>query len=102
MKKVILSIAILASGVSTYAMSNFVTPATVISVVLNEEFTEVTLDKLPETVTNAVKKDFAMATIKKAYVNKSDQYKLELSVDGAMSTVYIDKEGKWLEESAVK
>ncbi|MGY5353419.1 hypothetical protein [Wenyingzhuangia sp. IMCC45467] len=102
MKKIILSIAILASGISTYAMYNNVAPATVVSVVVNEEFTEIAVDKLPEAITNAVKKDFAGATLDKAYVNTKGQYKLELSADGATSTVYADKEGNWLEASAIQ
>ncbi|MDO3695750.1 hypothetical protein QVZ41_12945 [Wenyingzhuangia sp. chi5] len=102
MKKIILSIAILASGVSTYAIANNVTPATSINIVMNDEFTEIAVEKLPEAVTNAVKKDFATATIDKAYVNSSGQYKLELTVDDASNTVYADKDGNWLEESAVK
>ena len=102
MKKIILSIAILASGVSTFAMPTPVTPETSINIVMNDEFTEVAVDKLPEAVVNAVKKDFATATISKAYVNTSGQYKLELTADEASKTVYADKEGNWLEESAIQ
>ncbi|MDO3695748.1 hypothetical protein QVZ41_12935 [Wenyingzhuangia sp. chi5] len=102
MKKIILSIAILASGVSTYAMVNNITPATSINIVMNDEFTEVAVDKLPEAVTNAVKTDFETATISKAYVNTSGQYKLELSIDGASSTVYVDKDGNWIKVSDIK
>ena len=102
MKKIILSIAILASGVATYAMVSPVMPTTSINIVMNDEFTEITVDKLPEAVTNAVTKDFATATISKAYVNANGQYKLELTIDDASKTVYADSEGNWLEESAVK
>ena len=93
MKKLILSIAILASGVSTFAMPTPATLETSINIVMNDEFTEVAVDKLPETVTNAVKKSYATATIDKAYVNASEQYKLEITVDNAAKTVYVDKEG---------
>ncbi len=102
MKKIILSIAILASGVSTYAMSNSVVPTISINSVMNEEFTEVSLDKLPEAIKETVNKDFPAAKIDKAYINESGQYKLELSADGATSTVFIDKDGNWLETSAIK
>lgn len=101
MKKLILTVAILASGVSAFALSNNNLPVETISVVLNKEFKEIAIDKLPAAVTNAVKKDFASATISKAYVNSSEQYKLELTIDGSTSTVYADKDGNWLEESAV-
>ena len=102
MKKLILSIAILASGVSTYAMSNTITTPTSINITINEEFTEVAVDQLPEAVTDAVKKDFSNATINKAYSNENGQYKLEITVEDAAGTVYIDKDGKWLEADAVK
>ena len=101
MKKLILSIAILASGVSTYAMVNPVMPTTSINIVMNDEFTEVAVDKLPETVTSAVKKAYATATIDKAYVNASEQYKLELTVDNTDKTVYVDKEGNLINLNTV-
>ncbi|WP_308993491.1 hypothetical protein QLS71_011980 [Mariniflexile litorale] len=100
MKKLILTVAILASGVSTFAMSNNILPIEGINIVMNNEFKEITLDKLPAAVTNAVEKDYASATISKAYVNSKEQYKLDLTIDGNSSTVYADKDGNWIEESA--
>ena len=102
MKKIILSIAILASGVATYGMQIPATPETSINIVMNDEFTEVAVDKLPEAVTNAVKTDFETATISKAYVNPSEQYKLELTTNDASSTVYVDKDGNWVKVSDIK
>ncbi|PKQ43589.1 hypothetical protein [Confluentibacter flavum] len=102
MKKLILTVAILAGGVSTFALPNNNLPLESTSIVMNEEFTEVALDKLPEAITSAVKSDFTTASISKAYVNTSEQYKLELTIDGSTSTVYADKDGNWLEESAIK
>ncbi|CAH8293102.1 hypothetical protein EV196_103126 [Mariniflexile fucanivorans] len=101
MKKLILTVAILASGISTFALSNTILPSETISVVMNEEFKEIAVDKLPAAVTSAVEKDFASSTITKAYMNSKEQYKLELDVEGTATTVYADKEGNWLEESAV-
>ena len=66
-----------------------------------EEFKEVAIDKLPQAVTDAVKKDYAAATLVKAYVNGSEQYKLELNVDNNISAVYIDKYGNWLKEDGI-
>tara|TARA_R110002049_G_scaffold292252_2_gene476647 strand:+ start:38188 stop:38502 length:315 start_codon:yes stop_codon:yes gene_type:complete len=102
MKKLILTVAIVASGVSTFALSNnIITNDEAVVVVMNEEFKEIAIDKLPTSVTDAVKKDFASATISKAYVNSSEQYKLTISIEGSESTVYADKDGKWLEEGDV-
>lgn len=102
MKKLILTVAILAGGMSTFAMPNTVLPLEAINIVVNDEFKEIAVDKLPAAVSSAVKNDFATATISKAYVNTSEQYKLELSLDGSTSTVYADKDGNWIEESAIK
>ncbi len=102
MKKIILSIAILASGVSTFAATTNVTTARSICSMVEEVFTEIAVETLPEAVTKAVAKDFTNATISKAFVNASGQYKLELTTDDATNTVYADKDGNWLEESAVK
>ncbi|NJB84112.1 hypothetical protein [Wenyingzhuangia aestuarii] len=102
MKKLVLSIAILASGVSTYAITNNVSPETSINILMNEEFTEISVEELPSAITASVQKDFPTATVSKAFVNASGQYKLELTVDGNANTIYADKEGNWLEESAVK
>ncbi len=102
MKKLILTVAILAGGMSTFALPNNILPAQSINMSVKAEFKEIALDKLPAAVASAVEKDFSTASISKAYVNDSEQYKLELTVDGSTSTVYADKEGNWLEESAIK
>ncbi|GAA3629040.1 hypothetical protein GCM10022397_13110 [Flavivirga jejuensis] len=78
------------------------TPNAEITITMNEEFKEISLDKLPEAVIKAVKKDFATATISKAYVNSSEQYKLLITVEKSESTFYIDKDGNWLEEDSIK
>ncbi|ALJ05621.1 hypothetical protein APS56_11000 [Pseudalgibacter alginicilyticus] len=102
MKKLILAVAIVASGVSTFALSNnIINNNEAVVVVVNEKFTEIAVDKLPTAITDAVAKDFASATISKAYVNSSEQYMLTLSVEGSESTVYADKEGNWIEEADV-
>ncbi|WP_299665048.1 hypothetical protein [uncultured Polaribacter sp.] len=101
MKKLILTVAILASGFSTFAFSDNVLPIEIINVSLIEEFKEIDIDKLPKAVTDAVKKDYSSATISKAYVNGSEQYKLELNIDEIISTVYIDKDGYWLKDTDI-
>ncbi|WP_010136241.1 hypothetical protein [Ochrovirga pacifica] len=98
MKKLVLTVAILVSGVAT----TFASPLTpnqnsTLEIVANNEFTEIAVDKLPAAVTEAVKKDFPNATISKAYVNENEIYQLDLSVNGAEKTVYADKEGNWVE-----
>ena len=108
MKKLILTVAvaILTGGVSNAAfanesinISNNSNP--VITVVMNDGFKEITVKELPGAVTNAILKDFKMATVGKVYVNGSEQYKIELTADDAKSVVYADKDGTWLKEEDV-
>ncbi len=63
-----------------------------------QDFEEISVSDLPAAVVAAVKKDYPTATIDKAYKNKSNQFKLELSLkDGASGTVYADADGNWIE-----
>lgn len=96
MKALILAVAILVGGYSASSNNNIVNEAIYISVA--DDFTEVAVDKLPEVITNAVKKDYANATIVKAYVNTENEYKLELKTKEVMNIVFSDKDGNWLKE----
>ncbi|GAL78629.1 hypothetical protein JCM19274_1093 [Algibacter lectus] len=96
MKKLILAVAVVASGLSTYALTINPIPSEITTISITEEFTEVALENVPTAVTEAVTKNFSTATLKKAYVNSSEQYKLELSIDGTDNVVYVDKDGNWL------
>ncbi|WP_158839108.1 hypothetical protein [Polaribacter sp. L3A8] len=108
MKKLVLTVAvaILTGGVSVSAFANENNIINnnsnqIITVVLNDGFKEVKVKELPEAVITAILKDFKTATIAKVYVNESEQYKIELTVDGTESVVYADKGGKWLQEKEV-
>ncbi|MDX6747453.1 hypothetical protein SHK09_11665 [Polaribacter sp. PL03] len=103
MRKLILTltVAILSSGVSISAANINNNSEEIITVVVKDDFKEITLKELPEAVTKAILKDYATATIAKAYVNESKQYKITLTVDETESVVYADKEGKWLKEGEV-
>ncbi len=102
MKKLIFAVAILAGGFSTYATTtNNINPVDVVCSVVNEGFEEISIEKLPTAVVEAVSKDFPDATLSKAFVNEKEQYKLELTVEQETKTVYANKEGNWLEEKEV-
>ena len=105
MKKLILTVAvaILSSGISISAanINNNINSGEVIVMTINEDFKEVALEDLPEAVSNAILKDYATAIIGKAYVNASEQYKIELTIDETETVVYADKEGNWLKEEDV-
>ncbi|MBU3010385.1 hypothetical protein KO506_03155 [Polaribacter vadi] len=105
MKKLVLTVtlAVLTSGVSVYALesNNYNNPSEIIKTVVNDEFKEIAIADLPVAVSEAITKDFASATVTKAFVNESEQYKIEITMDGAESVVYSDKEGSWLEEKEI-
>ena len=73
MKKLILSVAILTCGVSAFALSNNIVSneAEVVTITMNEEFKEISLDKLSQAIVTTIKKDLPTATVSKAYVNAS-------------------------------
>ncbi|WP_405294500.1 hypothetical protein [Algibacter sp. Ld11] len=102
MKKLILAVAIVASGFSTFALTVNPIQTEITAISTTEEFKEVALENVPATVTAAVTKDFSTATLNKAYVNSSEQYKLEITMDGTDNVVYADKDGNWLKEADVE
>ncbi|SDZ73436.1 hypothetical protein [Bizionia paragorgiae] len=97
MRNLFLAAALVLGGTATYATTTL-PQQPVVNEITAEGFTEISADKLPEAVLTAVQKDFEGATIAKAYVNEKEQYKLELSVEGAVQTVYASKTGEWLKE----
>ena len=66
--------------------------------VAQDDFSAIEVSALPEAVTNAVATNYPSATINKAFVNKKEQYKLEVTLeDGTAGTLYADKDGNWIE-----
>ena len=99
MKKVILTAAIMLGGLSTYATSAFaMNQKEEIVLGVQEEYKEIKAEMLPQAVKDALAADFDTATLDKAYVNAEQEYKLDIIVDGAASTVYADKDGNWIEK----
>ena len=99
MKKVILTAAIVLGGLSTYATSAFpINKTDEIVVAVQDDYKEIKTTALPKAVKDALAADFKTATLDKAYVNHKQEYKLEITVDGAASTVYADKDGHWIKK----
>jgi len=97
MKKIILTVAVVLGGLSSFAASAFpmnVTPK--IEVVTQQEYKEIDAETLPQAVKDALATDYPTATLDKAYVNEKQEYKLDITVDGATSSVYADKDGTWI------
>ena len=72
--------------------------ATEEAVEAQDGFNEVTLEEVPEAITAALEAAHPGATISKASVNESAQYKLEVAKeDGETAELYADAEGNWIE-----
>lgn len=66
-----------------------------------QDYKEVKASEVPQTVQDAVAKDFSGATISKAYVNAKGQYKIELATaDKKAKTVYANAKGEWVKQKA--
>ena len=99
MKKVVLTVAIVLGGLSTYATSAFAMNTSDVKMInIQQEYKQIENDSLPQAVKDALAADFSTATLDKAYVNEAEEYKLEIIVDGTNSTLYADKEGNWIEK----
>lgn len=100
MKKLAVVTAITLGSFSTFAATPVIFHDGVMEDVMRaqEEFKEIEVSKLPEAVTKVVNKDYAGATIDRAYVNENDEYKLVVSHNEAKLTLYADKNGNWIEK----
>lgn len=96
MKNVFLTTAFVLASFSTFATTNNNTNEIVNTVAIDKEYKEISVDQVPQAVKDAVAKDYAGATIAKAYVNTSKEYKLELTAGGESKTVFADATGNWI------
>lgn len=95
MKKVFLLSAFAIATFSTFATTQINSIATSI-VISQEEFKEIKPDEIAQPVKDALKRDFADATVSNAYVNEKNEYKLVLTLGDDSKTVYADANGNWL------
>ena len=89
MKRLFLSVAIVAASLTSFASTTILNSNEIITIV-QEEYTEITSDKLPEAVLSAIKNSYPDATIDKAYVNEKKEYKIE-EVNVAFRAVVVDR-----------
>ncbi len=118
MKKLFLSTAIVLGGLATVtaqsdkeaiAMNNQEQTAvetqveSTLDVVPTQDYIEVKTSELPQSVKDAVAKDFNGATISKAYVNAKSEYKIELTTaDKKTATAYANAKGEWIKNEIKK
>lgn len=97
MKNLILAAAIVLGSVSTFAtpISNLADSAK--TIMMADEYTQIKVEEVPAAVSESLVKAHPEAVITKAFVNKKNEYKLEVKVGDKEETVLIDAAGKWLE-----
>jgi|SRR5690606_25435280 len=68
-----------------------------------QDYKEVKASEVPQTIKDAVAKDFSGATISKASVNASGEYKIQLATaDSKSVTVYANANGEWIKNDLKK
>ena len=102
MKKLVFALLFVFAGLGVYAQDSDLaqaeTEATEVAAEVQDDFTEIAVDELPAAVQEAVSTNYPSATISNAFVNESEQYKLEVALeDGTTGTLYADAEGNWID-----
>ncbi|RAV27736.1 hypothetical protein [Sinomicrobium soli] len=97
MKKILLASALILGGFAAHAVTTVESNDAVV-VINQEEFTEITVDEVPEAVTEALERDFAGATIDKAYTNEAKEYKLEITMGEQTGVLYANENGEWIQK----
>jgi|SRR5690554_1223589 len=99
MKKLLI-IAVVASGLifsnQTFAQERALTAADTAKEKVQEEFTKIEVNQLPQQVKEAVSRDFRDARIVEAAVSRDRIYKLVLVSDSERKTVFADANGNWV------
>lgn len=96
MKKLILTTAIFLGSMSAFSATLAVQNTQNQSALVQEEYTEVQEDAVPQAVKTAMETAYPGAVLHKAYINTKKEYKLEIKVGDQNATVYADAEGNWI------
>lgn len=98
MKKLILSAAILLGSLSTFASTIPATNVDVKTTSIQEEYTEVKLEEVPEAIKAALKTAYPDAVLDKAYINAAKEYKLDVTIGDKKGNLFADANGKWIKK----
>ncbi|MFV8369009.1 hypothetical protein [Flavobacterium sp. LB2R40] len=98
MKKLILSAAIVLGSLSAYATTAPVANGVEKILTIQEEYTDVKLEEVPVTITEAFKKAYPSAILDKAYVNAKKEYKLDVTIAGKKGNLFADATGNWIQK----
>ncbi|SFW33972.1 hypothetical protein SAMN02927921_01231 [Sinomicrobium oceani] len=98
MKKLVLAAALVFGGFATQAATIIDSNENVVIAVNQEEFTEISADEVPSAITEALERDYAGASIDKAYKNEAKEYKLEISMGEQSGVLYANENGEWIQK----
>lgn len=98
MKKLILSAAVLLGTINTFAAEDKEFFSSNNIEIVQDEFTEIEMDAVPDTVKATIANSFTDAKIEKAYSNENKEYKLEVSMGEKTYTIYTDAEGQIIQK----
>ncbi|CAH0337168.1 hypothetical protein FVB9288_02915 [Flavobacterium sp. CECT 9288] len=98
MKKLIVSAAIVLGSFSTFATPVLNAKKVLQTVNMQEEYTEIKLEEVPEAITEALKKAYPDAVLDKAYVNANKEYKLDITQGDKKGNLFADANGKWIQK----
>lgn len=96
MKKVFIAAIFACTSVTSFAIANEIETLTTIETTVADEFKEISTAEVAKPVLDAIAKDYAGATLEKAYINENKEYKLELVIKKEVKTVYADASGNWI------
>lgn len=93
MKKLILSAALILGGLTSQAAISNQSVSVIVTVNIQDGYTEVTADAVPAAVKSTIEKSFPGTKLEKAYKNDKNEYKLEISKEGKKYTFFTDASG---------
>ena len=96
MKKLFLSAAIVLGSLTSFASTSTAINTNVKVVSIADEYTEIKLEELPASITDALKKAYPEAVITKAYKNEKAQYKLDVTVGDKVGNLFANADGTWI------
>lgn len=67
-------------------------------VMIVDEYTEIKLEEVPVSITEALKKSYPNAIVTKAYVNEKKEYKLDVKIGEHEGSLFADANGNWIQK----
>jgi len=115
MKKLILSAAVVLTSLTTFAQATTDSKTEVVTteavavkaksetgitkgVNTQEKYTEIASTEVPAPVHSALEAAHPGAVVQKAFINKVNEYKLDVKVADQKATLYADAAGNWIEK----